>query len=56
MSAEESVPLLSGAQERPTEAPQVEDFSDLDPEILRASTEDIITRTRLLDNDIRVNR
>jgi hypothetical protein len=65
MSSEERQPLLMddqpsmvnpSASARAQPVPTEDDFSDLDPEILRASAEDIITRTRLLDNDIKVGK
>ncbi|KAI9598394.1 P-loop containing nucleoside triphosphate hydrolase protein [Syncephalis fuscata] len=61
MSSEERQPLLTDDQPATAnqaavqqQAPSEDDFSDLDPDILRASAEDIITRTRLLDNDIKI--
>jgi 26S proteasome regulatory subunit T5 len=36
------------------DAPEEETWSDLPEEILTLSTDEILTRTRLIDNDIKV--
>jgi len=54
VSSDASVPVETGAMDVTDDTPPEETWDDISEDILALSTDEILTRARLIDNDIKV--